>query len=127
MTKKKVADFHLPNDGTRPDKLHELNVLAFNNFEDAELIYGLDEETGNRFLAFGGETLKEIAESNDESRECSVIVISILQRTEEHEALVAAVEVARSYSDYAGGDHCVADILEQRRREFNRLVQGEED
>jgi hypothetical protein len=127
MAKKKTAEGQLPNDGTRPDKLHELNTLSFNNFEDAELIYGLDEETGNRFVVFGGETLKEIAESDDDSRECSAIVIPILQRTEELEVLVAAVEVARSYSDYAGGGHCVADILEQRRREFNLLVQGEED
>jgi len=115
----------LPNDGTRSAKLDELTALAHNNFQEAELIYGLDEETGNRFLVFGGETLKAIAEGKDDSRECSVMVVRILQRTSELEALLAAVEVARSYYDYADETHSIADNLERRHKDFNRLVQGE--
>jgi hypothetical protein len=113
----------LPNDGTRAAKLAELTTLAHNSFQDAELIYGIDEETGNRFLVFGSEMLKEIAEDN--SRECSAMEIPILQRTSELEALLAAVEVARSYYDYADEAHSIADNLERRRKDFNWLVQGE--
>ena len=114
----------VPNDGTRLSKLRELNILAFNNFMDAELIFGFDEETGNRFLVFGGESLKEIIEGNNDGRECSVMVIAILQRTSELEALLAAVEVARSYHDYAAYPQSVLDVLQRRRNEFNGLVQG---
>jgi hypothetical protein len=113
----------VPNDGTRLSKLHELNILAFNNFMDAELIFGLDEETGNRFLVFGGETLKEIIEENSDGHECSVMVIPILQTTSELEALLAAVSVARSYHDYADRTQSVLDVLQHRRDDFNRLVQ----
>lgn len=114
----------VPNDGARLAKLRELNILALNNFQNAELIFGLDEETGNRFVVFGGELLQEITEGPSEGRECSVMVIRVLQRTMELEALLAAVQVARSYYDYADGTQSVADVLQRRRDDFNRLVQG---
>ena len=114
------------NDGTRPAKLRELRILASNNFCNAELIFGFDEETGNRFLVFGGEILKEVAEGN-KSREHSVMVVSVLQRTAELEGLVMAVQTARGYHDYADHTQSVADVLARRREDFNRLIQSDPD
>jgi hypothetical protein len=113
-----------PPDAPRADKLKQIYEIGRNNFHDAELIFGIDEETGNRFVVFGAETLQGIIDGTEPERECTWCFVEILQRTEELEALLAAVQCARSYYDYADSTRSLADVRKARIEEFNALLAG---
>jgi hypothetical protein len=65
----------------------------------ADLILGIDEATGNTFIAFGRSVLDEI-EANNAPHLCTVIKVPILQATLELEALLAATSVAKGRHEY---------------------------
>ncbi len=67
--------------------------------KEADVILGLDERTRNEFLVFGRSTLQGVVGSG-RSMELVVLREEILQHTEELEALLAAVQVARGYHEY---------------------------
>jgi len=94
------------------------------NFDNADVIVGVDEETGNEFVAFGAETLDQISRLPDgQSCPVNLVKVRIIQRTDELEALLGTIQAARSYHDYAPAGTTLADILENRRREFDQLLE----
>jgi hypothetical protein len=88
----------------RPEVMNSIgSPKTISRFHDAEVIIGIDEETGNSFLMFGREVLQNIIDTN-QARNVRVVPISILQRTLELEALCAAVQVAKGKDEYQSND-----------------------
>ena len=110
--------------GVRLSKMHEIQMLHDCNFHNADIIIGVDEETGNECVAFGAEIIENIA-GLPKSQTClvNVIRVNIIQRTEELEGLLGAIQGARSYHDYAPAGTTLEDVLGKRRTEFNRLLE----
>ena len=109
--------------GVRLSKMHELQMLHDCNCHDADIIFGVDEETGNEFVAFGAEIIGQSSQLPDgDTLPVTVIKVGILQRTEELEALLGTIQAARSHHDYAPAGTTLADVLENRRKEFERLL-----
>ena len=71
---------------------------------DAEVIMGADETTGNEFLVFGREVVNELVASKT-SRLVAVIRVSILQATDQLEALLAATVIAKGRHEYESSDY----------------------
>jgi hypothetical protein len=71
---------------------------------DAEVIMGTDEMTGNEFLVFGREVVREIIASNT-SRSVYVVRVPILQATEELEALLAATVFVKGWHEYESSEY----------------------
>jgi predicted transcriptional regulator len=65
----------------------------------ADVIMGLDEQTGNEFLVFGRGLLNEIVERNTEAR-AKIITLHINQATSELECLIAAVQTVKGWDEY---------------------------
>jgi hypothetical protein len=82
----------------RPEKRQMIATLLGDNFDGAEVIWGLDEDTGNRFLVFGTHTFTELGPEG--GRLVRQIIVPIRRSTSELEALLAAVQVKRGYHDY---------------------------
>jgi hypothetical protein len=66
---------------------------------DANIIFGVDEPTGNKFLAFGRSSLEAIV-STGRTLECAIIEMPLFQETDELEAFLAAVVVVKGYHEY---------------------------
>ena len=80
--------------------IQELLSLEFiAKLKDVDVILGVDEETGNEFLLFGRSTLRGIVASST-PMDCAVARQSILQESDELEALIAAVRKAKGYDEY---------------------------
>ena len=110
--------------GVRLSKMHELQMLHGCNFHDADIIFGVDEETGNEFVAFGAEIINQISNLPDgQTCPVKVVKVTIIQRTAELEALLGTIQAARSYHDYAPAGMTLKDVVENRRKEFNRLLE----
>lgn len=110
--------------GVRLSKMQELNTLHDCNFCDADIIIGVDEETGNEFVAFGAEIIEKSSKlPAGQTCPVNVIRVNIIQRTEELEGLLGAIQGARSYHDYAPAGMTLEDVVRKRRTEFNRLLE----
>ena len=110
--------------GVRLSKMHELQMLHDCNFHDADIILGVDEETGNEFVACGAEIINQISNLPDgQTCPVKVVKVTIIQRTAELEALLGTIQAARSYHDYAPAGMTLKDVVENRRKEFNRLLE----
>jgi hypothetical protein len=104
--------------------MQELNMLHDCNFGNADIIVGVDEETGNEFVAFGAAIIHVISKlPDDQTYSAKVVKVEIIQRTAELEALLGTIKAARSYHDYAPAGMTLADVLDNRRTEFNQLVE----
>jgi len=89
----------------RPEKLAEFMSPEFRALvESAEAILGIDEETGNEFIVFGMSTLESIVVSS-KSVASRVLIVAILQRTNELEMLCAVVRAVKGYIDYRAGSN----------------------
>jgi hypothetical protein len=100
----------------RTRKMQELYKLVRSNFNNADLVYAVDEETGNRTLVFGTVLLNE-----DPARVRTVVHVFIRQRTSELEALFAAVHLARVTADYAHTRPVVSKRVAGWRKSFEKL------
>jgi hypothetical protein len=80
-----------------------LRYLCSNEFrvalKQSELIVGQDEATGNEFVVFGRPILERISETGAEEKHV-VLMVPILQETEELECLIAAVQVVKGWHEY---------------------------
>jgi hypothetical protein len=74
-----------------PDSIKELRK--------AQIIIGIDEATGNEFLMFGRDVIKELHRW-PESETRYTVFVEIRQATNELEALCAAVEEAKGHHEY---------------------------
>lgn len=89
----------------RPNVIAEMCSPAFlRDVKQAEIIFGVDEETKNKFIVFGKSLLKDIA-SGTEARTAETLTVPILQRTEEFECLLAAVGLVKGHYDYTPSGH----------------------
>ena len=94
------------------------------DFANADVIVGVDEESGNEFVAFGAEVIDQISKLPDgQSCPVKVVKVKVVQRTGELEALLGTIQAARSYHDYAPAGMTLEDVVENRRSEFNRLLE----
>ena len=110
--------------GVRLSKMHELQMLHDCNFDNANIIFGVDEESGNEFVAFGADIINQISNLPDgQTCPVKVVKVTIIQRTAELEALLGTIQAARSYHDYAPAGMTLKDVVENRRKEFNRLLE----
>jgi hypothetical protein len=94
----KFNDADPPNG--RPEVMQKLGSPQFlAELMRADVVRGQDEQTGNTFIVFGRSTLQSIKAAN-QSMDCYVIQVAIIQKTLELEALIAAVKVAKGYHEY---------------------------
>jgi hypothetical protein len=85
----------------RPEKMNELlgQRSTLDKLRDADVIFGVDEGTGNEFLVFGRDLIQEIADST--TTRCVLVVrVPILPATRELEALLAITEGAKGHHEY---------------------------
>jgi hypothetical protein len=68
-------------------------------FEAADVIFGIDAATGQKFLVFGRASL-ETSEVTDVTDHLRVLQVSIDSISENREMLTAACEVYRGHHDY---------------------------
>ena len=89
----------------RPEKRAEFMSPEFKaQIQSAEAILGIDEESGNEFIVFGMSTLESILASS-KSVASRVLVVAILQRTDELELLCMVVKAIKGYIDYQAGSN----------------------
>ena len=82
-------------------RLGETDFLA--GLMRADVVLGEDEDTGKVFVVFGRSTTKGIAGSA-RGMVCHVIRQPILQRSDELDALLVAVRLAKGYHEYEATD-----------------------
>jgi hypothetical protein len=84
----------------RPERLAELCSLEFReSLRSAAVVLGKDENTDNQFVVFGLDMLQVIASGKTRS-DRAMLVVPILQHTDELEALITAVSIVKGRHDY---------------------------
>jgi len=83
------------SEGMNPNPDIDANGLM----SEADVIFGVDVMTCNRFLVYGRDALKRIARIGL-SEDLAVVVIELDQESEELEKLIALVEVLKGKHDY---------------------------
>jgi hypothetical protein len=95
----------------RPHVIATLTSPGFiGQVKKADLIMGKDEASGHEFVLFGRSTLEAVVKENRTAK-VHQLVVPILQETDELEALIAAVRVAKGYDDYQADDADESDPL----------------
>jgi hypothetical protein len=85
----------------RPKVIARFHTAEFREkLRDADVILGIDEETGNEFMVFGRSTLDGIVAAGE--RPLLWAKVAILRATDELEALLAAVQEVKGYHEYEG-------------------------
>jgi hypothetical protein len=82
----------------RPARMHELADPEFHKeLFQADVVLGVDEETGYEFLVFGRHLLQDCVDLN---QSVDVLKVPILQVTDELEMLLAVLNVVKGHHDY---------------------------
>ncbi len=82
--------------------VHALETEEYRDrLKAAEVIMGVDVDSGHEFLVFGRDCLQRIIDRN-ETESIAVVRVSLDQDTDELEWLCAAVQVLKGRDEYEG-------------------------
>jgi hypothetical protein len=86
----------------RPEFIRELGSNeSIKDLMQADVIFGADQATGNKFLVFGRSMLQEII-TTGKAKEGRAVTQPLLQSTLELEAFLGVVTVVKGFHEYQG-------------------------